>query len=210
MREQIKKITEEVEHFFEGDSSGHDYWHSIRVYNNAMKIADNEGGDKLIIALASILHDVDDKKLFDTVNYENAINIMSKYEIDDAVQHAVIDVIKDVSYRGTDSVKPASLEGKIVQDADRLDAMGAIGIARTFAYGGNKGRRIHAPNVEPNLCMNGTEYIESEGTSINHFYEKLFMLKEMMNTETAKRIAQKRDSYMHDYLDEFLLEWKGI
>lgn len=212
--QMIEKIKEDIKKIFENDSSGHDYWHSMRVYSNAMKIMASEDAgkevDRRIVALASILHDVDDKKLFNTDNYENARRIMTERNIDDATQQKVINIIKEVSFRGTENVIPDSLEGKIVQDADRLDAMGAIGIARTFAFGGSKGRQIYNPEIKPKDYMSAAEYLEGEGTSINHFHEKLFKLKELMNTKTAKIFAEEKDKIMHNFLDEFEKEWDVI
>lgn len=202
--DSIKKSVKEV---FQNDSSGHDYWHVIRVFCNAMKIADCEKCDKTIVALAALLHDVDDPKLFDTKDYDNARRIMGDHGISENMQNQIIDIIKEVSFRGTESISPKTIESKIVQDADRLDAMGAIGIARTFAYGGSRGKVMHDPGVLPNMDMKAYEYLENKGTSFNHFYEKLFQLKDMMNTDLAKKEAEKRDRFMHDYVEEFLSEW---
>ena len=204
---KVDFILNRVKRVFDGDCSGHDYWHSFRVYKNAIKISQIETCDKTVVAIAALLHDVDDIKLFDTNNYSNARNIMDEADIDIAVQERVIDIIKEISFRGSESVIPSTIEGKIVQDADRLDAMGAIGIARTFAFGGNKNRCIYDPDILPETNMNAEKYINNEGSSINHFYEKLFYLKNMMNTKMAKEIAESRDKYMRDYLEEFLKEW---
>lgn len=200
-------ILSRVKSVFEGDCSGHDYWHSFRVYKNAIKIAQSEACDETVVAISALLHDVDDIKLFNTDNYSNARSIMDEADIDILVQEKVIEIIKEVSFRGSESIVPATIEGEIVQDADRLDAMGAIGIARTFAFGGNKNRCIYDPDILPETNMNAEEYINNEGSSINHFYEKLFYLKNMMNTKMAKKIAESRDRYMRDYLEEFLKEW---
>lgn len=210
MRADINYIIEEVNLLCANDSSGHDYWHSIRVYKNAMKIANDIECEKDIVALVALLHDVDDAKLFDTTNYENARNIMNKVGINKGQIEKIISIIGEISYRGKDSVVPKTIEGKIVQDADRLDALGAIGIARTFAYGGNRGKEIYNPDIKPQKDLDSITYLESRGSSVNHFYEKLFKLKDMMNTDVGKRIAKERDEYMHKYLNRFLDEWKGI
>ena len=157
-----------------------------------------------------MLHDVDDPKLFENSNHENAKRIMYGAKIDDNTCKKVIRIIEQVSFKGIDSVVPDTIEGKIVQDADRLDAMGAIGIARAFAYGGAKGRNMYDPDMMPLLNLNQEEYINNKGTTVNHFYEKLFSLKEMMNTACAKEIAEKRDMFMREYISEFMNEWAGI
>ena len=169
-----------------------------------VKITENE---KYIVMIAALLHDTDDRKIFETKDYENARRIMSDCHLtEDTIDH-VIDIIREISFKGTESISPKSIEGKIVQDADRLDAMGAIGIARAFSYGGNHNRAIHIPDCQPNTNMDGTEYRNNEGTTINHFYEKLLLIKDMMNTDCAKTIAQKRDGYMREFLKEFYDEW---
>lgn len=205
----IENIKKEVRVLFAEDFSGHDYWHSERVYHNAMQILRTEQGDRMVVALAALLHDADDVKLFKSENYENARKIMDKWHIDEVTINQVIEVIKTVSFKGKDTVTPNTMEGKIVQDADRLDAIGAIGIARVFAYGGSRQRAIYDPESIPKEGMTEEEYRQNKGTSIDHFYEKLFLLKDMMNTETAIRIAQKRDAFMHRYIEQFYEEWNG-
>lgn len=206
----IETIKKEIKEIFRNDSSGHDYWHSVRVCKNAIRISECEGGDRTVISLAAILHDVDDGKLFKTVGYKNARDIMTRSGVSHYIQNIVVDIISEVSFRGVQSVVPSTIEGKIVQDADRLDALGAIGIARTFAFGGSKNLDIYDPDIPPLYIENRMDYIECKSNSVNHFYEKLFLLKSMMNTETARKIAEKRDRYMHEYLDEFMHEWEGV
>lgn len=198
-----------VEGLFEGDSSGHDIWHTVRVHDTAVTICGSEGGDTDIVRLAALLHDADDRKLFGDTGYANARRFMSSEGIPDDVADAVVRIISQISFKGSDTVVPDTLEGKIVQDADRMDAIGAIGIARAFAYGGSRGRDMHIPGEPPKIGMDGRAYAENRGTSVNHFYEKLLLLKDLMNTDTAKRMAEERHRYMVDFLDEFMAEWDG-
>ena len=203
---------DDVEEIFENDYGGHDFFHTLRVMRIAKYIAKIEGANTEIVELASLLHDVDDYKItgrnMDSV--ENACKLMNKYNIDKQVQLQVTDIIKTVSFKANDTEIPSSLEGQVVQDADRLDALGAIGIARAFAYGGSRGNMIYNPNSKPNLNMNSDEYVKNKTTTINHFYEKLLLLKDMMNTETGYNIAIKRDQFMRDFLEEFYREWINI
>ena len=206
--EQTKyTLIQKIKELFANDCSGHDFWHSLRVLNNAEKIAKTEKCNEYIVMIAALLHDTDDRKIFETKDYENARRIMSDCHLTEDTIDQVIDIIREISFKGTESISPKSIEGKIVQDADRLDAMGAIGIARAFSYGGNHNRAIHIPDCQPNTNMDGTEYRNNEGTTINHFYEKLLLIKDMMNTDCAKTIAQKRDGYMREFLKEFYDEW---
>ena len=209
-------MTESVIKFVKGifayDCSGNDYHHTMRVYRLAMQIAEQENADMLIVQLAALLHDVDDVKLSPETHEakKNAVGFMKNNGVDDKVIASVCKIIDEVSFAGTDSVVPSTLEGKCVQDADRLDAIGAIGIARAFAYGGSKGRRIHNPDIKPMTNMNKADYNQNHNsTSINHFYEKLLLLKDMMNTETAKKMAMHRQAVMEDFLEEFMAEWEG-
>ena len=185
---------------------------SMRVYRLAIQIAEQENADMLIVQLAALLHDVDDVKLsLETHETKrNAVRFMKNSGVDDKVIASVCKIIDEVSFAGIDSVVPSTIEGKCVQDADRLDAMGAIGIARTFAYGGSKGRRIHDPDIKHMTNMNKADYNQNHNsTSINHFYEKLLLLKDMMNTGTAKKMAMHRQAVMEDFLEEFMAEWEG-
>ena len=148
-REEVEFILQKLREIFANDASGHDYWHTLRVYRNAMEIAKTETCNEGIVKISALLHDVDDAKLFDTDNYANARKIMAELNLDAQTTEEIISVISQVSFKGTDSVTPNTIEGKIVQDADRLDALGAIGIARAFAYGGSKGRCMHDPDRKP-------------------------------------------------------------
>lgn len=199
-----------LETLFEGDSSGHDIWHTMRVHNLAVAICREEGGDMDIVRLAALLHDADDRKLFGDNGYVNARRFMDSEGIQVDVQEKVLSIVSQISFKGTDSVVPDTLEGRIVQDADRMDAIGAIGIARAFAYGGSRGRAMHIPGDEPKAGMDAEAYSSNTGTSVNHFYEKLLLLKDMMNTPSARRMADARHEYMVAYLDEFMAEWSGL
>ncbi len=202
-------IKDKIKELFASDFSGHDYFHTIRVYQNALHIAQAIPCDLDIVALTALLHDVDDAKLFQTVNYQNARMIMKEVNISDEIQEEVIDNISHLSFKGTGKSVPKSIEGKIVQDADRLDAIGAIGIARAFAYGGSHNRLLYDPNGHLQTYASEEEYHQSQSSTIEHFYEKLLLLKDLMNTEEAKRIATDRTTFMEHYLEQFYLEWDG-
>lgn len=208
----INDTLEFVRNIFKDDYSGHDYFHTLRVYKMAARIAEQENADLVTVQLAALLHDVDDVKLSPEtyVNKDRAVGFLRKHGISDAMIKTICNIIGEVSFRGTDSTAPETIEGKCVQDADRLDAMGAIGIARAFAYGGNHNRIIYDPEIKPTVSMDADEYQSHISTTINHFYEKLFQLKDLMNTDTAKRIAGQREDYMKLYILEFLDEWDGI
>ena len=200
-----------VKALFANEFSGHDYFHTLRVYRTAIRLAAEEGADLTVTALAALLHDADDRKL-SPETYEtkaNAVGFLRGQGVDEATVAAVVTAIGEVSFRGTDSVVPSAVEGKCVQDADRLDALGAVGIARTFAYGGAHHRAIHDPEIPPETNMDAARYYANEATSVNHFYEKLLKLKDMMNTASGRRLAEERDRYMREYLEEFFAEWEG-
>ena len=208
----IENAIKYVKQIFADDCSGHDYYHTMRVYRLAIQIAEHENADMLIVQLAALLHDVDDVKLSPETHdtKKNAVRFMKNSGVDDKVIASVCKIIDEVSFAGIDSVVPSTIEGKCVQDADRLDAMGAVGIARAFAYGGSKGRRIYDPDIKPMTKMNKADYHQNHNsTSINHFYEKLLLLKDMINTESAKKMAEHRQAVMEEYLVEFLAEWEG-
>lgn len=207
--EYKKKIESYIKNIFADDSSGHDYFHSIRVYKIAMKIAEGEICDKDIVMMGALLHDVDDVKLFQTENHANARKILQDCAVPQTDIERVITIIQSVSYKGSDSVIPQTIEGKIVQDADRLDAMGAVGIARAFAYGGSHGRKLYDPEISPVFGMNEEKYRQHQGTTINHFYEKLLLIKDMLNTDTARKMAERRQLFMEQFLEEFYTEWNG-
>lgn len=196
-----------------GDSSGHDWWHIYRVWNMAKRIQQNEGGHLFIIEMAALLHDVADWKFYDNENegLQVIFDFLINQNIDLQTTNTIVQIVQNVSFKGA-GVKDAmtSVEGKIVQDADRLDAIGAIGIARTFAFGGKFGNEMHNPETEIKMHQNFQEYKTANGTTINHFYEKLLLLKDRMHTETAKKIAESRHNYMLNFLNQFKNEWEGL
>lgn len=208
----VAQALEYVKLIFENDYSGHDYFHTFRVFQMATRIANAENANLEVVQLAALLHDVDDKKLSpDTYrNKERAVTFLKKYKVEEEEIQNIRKIINEVSFADNGAVTPTSIEGKCVQDADRLDAIGAIGIARAFAYGGNHNRMMHHPDIPPNFEMSKEEYCNHVSTTINHFYEKLFCLKTLMNTETAKEIAENREIYMKEFISEFMDEWDGI
>lgn len=208
---EILYIQNEIRQIFSNDYSGHDYFHTLRVYRTALSIAKEENADLTIVSLAALLHDVDDYKLFGEKHKpcENAIAIMNSIAIPAELQTQVCTIINSMSFHSKDSHLLTSIEGKVVQDADRLDAIGAVGIARAFAYGGNHQRVMYDPDCKPKTNMSTEEYTASKGTTINHFYEKLLKLKDLMNTESAKKLANQRHAFMQEFLDEFYQEWEG-
>lgn len=212
MEQLVQNATKFIKEIFQNDFSGHDFFHSMRVYRTAINIAEAEHADMQVVALAALLHDVDDRKLspMTAEKKENAARFMCSQNVSESEIRQVCQIIDEVSFKGTDSVRPSTPEGKCVQDADRLDALGAIGIARTFAYGGSHNRTIYDPELPPRTAMNQAQYYSSKSTSLNHFYEKLFLLEGMMNTGTGKAIARKRTQYMQQFVDEFLNEWDGL
>lgn len=209
----LASITEDVRKKFEGEGTGHDWWHIKRVTQLAVRIGTEEGADATVVELAALLHDIDDWKFNggdDEAGSRAAALLLKKHGADDALTETVCDIIDRVSFKGA-GVKDdmPSLEGRCVQDADRLDALGAIGIARAFAYGGSKARPLYDPNVKPVLHATKKAYISSEGTTLNHFDEKLFLLKDRMHTATGKRFAEQRHARMKEFYDQFLNEWNG-
>jgi uncharacterized protein len=191
---------------------GHDWWHINRVYTNAKHIAATEDCDILIVELAALLHDIADSKFHkgdEEIGPRTAGDFLHTLSVaEDVIEH-VQQIIRHISFKsGFDKATFQSPELLIVQDADRLDAIGAIGIARTFSYGGFKGREIYNPEIAPNLNMNKEEYKNTTAPSLNHFYEKLLLLKDKMNTTTGKKLAEQRHAFMLDYLEQFYLECK--
>ena len=208
--EWIERALIYVKETFENEYSGHDYFHTLRVFKMATRIAECEGADVETVQLASLLHDVDDRKLSPATyqNQTNARAFLRSVGADSSTIERICQIVRDISF-GENSSVPTTKEGKCVQDADRLDAIGAIGIARAFAYGGNRNRHMYHPDIKPNDNMTKEEYLKSESTTINHFYEKLFKLTALMNTQTAIQIAQAREAYMKEFVSEFMDEWEG-
>ena len=195
----INKAMEYARMIFAGDASGHDFDHTLRVFHMATRLAKEEGADLQIVQLAALLHDVDDRKL-SPETYEGklrAVAFLKENGVDEAGIESILDIISRISF-SAHLAPPETIEGKCVQDADRLDAMGAIGISRAFAYGGSRGRRMHDPER-----MDRT-------TTIEHFYDKLLLLKESMHTATGRQLAQERDQFMRNYLEAFYAEWNGL
>ena len=195
----INKATEFAKEMFANDASGHDFDHTMRVYRMAVRIAEEEGADLQIVALAALLHDVDDRKISPQTcaNKDRAVGFLRENGVSEPEIRKIAQIISEISFSEGNG-RPSTAEGMCVQDADRLDAMGAIGIARTFAFGGSRGRRIHDPE--------GVDI----GSSVQHFYDKLLLLKDRMNTDTGKKLARQRDTYLRGFLEEFYAEWDGI
>ena len=212
------KIIETTTHFvrtaLSNAEGGHDWWHIHRVHTNAKRIAQTETCDMLVVELAALLHDIADSKFHngdEEIGPATAGAFLKSIQVDEQTIAHVQQIIRHISFKsGFDKPAFHSIELDIVQDADRLDAIGAIGIARAFSYGGFKGREIYNPEVAPNLSMNKEEYKNSAAPSINHFYEKLLLLKDKMNTPSGKKLAEQRHVFMESYLEQFYKEWNNI
>ncbi|WP_147677729.1 HD domain-containing protein [Algibacter pacificus] len=193
---------------------GHDWFHIERVYKNALLISKTEQVDGFVVALGALLHDIADSKFHngdETLGPKVAGDFLSGLHVDASTIAHVINIIENISFKGgNETQKFTSPELNVVQDADRLDAIGAIGIARCFNYGGFKNRALYDPEIKPNLNMTKAEYKASNAPTINHFYEKLLLLKDRMNTETGKLIAEKRHEFMLQFLEQFDNEWEGV
>ncbi|ARU63588.1 phosphohydrolase [Tumebacillus avium] len=207
----IAAAEEFVQRELGGDSSGHDYWHIYRVWQTAKKIGQEEGADLFVVELAALLHDIADEKL----NESEAAGLakvrgwlQEQHVAADALEH-VMEIISTMSFKGGSKTGMETLEGAVVQDADRLDALGAVGIARTFAYSGAKGQLSHDPHLQPRTDMTAEEYRKGKSTAINHFYEKLLKLKNLMNTSYGKQMAEGRHAVMEAFLEQFYAEWEG-
>ena len=198
---------------------GHDWFHIQRVFNNTLFIAKDEKVDVLVVSLGALLHDIADAKFYtgdETIGPKMATDFLSSLRVPKKTISHVVKIIENISFKSnlnngkTKKNRFNSLELQVVQDADRLDAIGAIGIARAFNYGGFKNRELYNPDIVPNLNLTKAEYKKSTSPTINHFYEKLLLLKDKMNTKTGKKLAEERHQYMLDYLEQFYKEWSPL
>jgi uncharacterized protein len=207
----VARVAEHVKAKFQAESSGHDWHHINRVWRLARRIAEKEGANQEVAELGALVHDIADWKFHggdDTVGPREAERLLKEEGASPEVIEQVVDIVATISFKGAAvQTEMRTLEGKCVQDADRLDAIGAIGIARCFAYGGHAGRLIYDPDVLPMMHATAEEYKASKGHSLNHFYEKLFLLKDRMNTATGRMLAEERHQFMEEFVRRFLEEW---
>ena len=212
--EIIDKTVEFVKQTLANAEGGHDWWHIYRVWKCAKQLAQNENVDLFIVELGALLHDIADSKFHngdETVGPKKARDFLTSVGVDEDTICHVEQIISNISFKGgKEEQKFKSPELDVIQDADRMDAIGAIGIARTFNYGGHKNREIYNPEIAPNPNMTKEEYKKSTAPTINHFYEKLLLLKDRMNTKAGKDMAEKRHVFMEQYLDQFYREWEGM
>lgn len=204
----LEKTRDFVKEKMYKEGSGHDWFHIERVCNMAKYLAQKESADMFIVEMTALLHDIDDWKFSDVYNTTVTEEFLKSVEVSEEDSNRILNIIKTMSYKGgvVDSTQN-TIEGMVVQDADRLDALGAIGIARAFAYGGSKNRSMYDPSIKPIDFKSLDEVKNKDNHTINHFYEKLFKLKDLMNTNTAKEIAKKRHKYMENFIEEFYSEW---
>ncbi len=207
----VAKTKDYIRTRLSGESTGHDWFHTERVWRVANFLSLREGGDSTVVQLAALLHDIADWKFHDgndSVGPQMADQWLSSCDVSNGIRQRVCNIIEENSFKGAGHTeRPSDIEGKIVQDSDRLDAIGAIGIARAFAYGGFRGQPIYDPTIIPVVHQDFEAYKKTGTTTINHFYEKLLILAERMNTQTAREMARRRHHYMRDFLQEFMLEW---
>ncbi len=209
----IKKTIDFVKNTLKNAEGGHDWWHIQRVHNSSKTIAEKEQVNSLVVELGALLHDIADSKFHngdETIGPKLAREFLESLNLEESIISHVENIVLNISFKGGNHTQQfKSLELDVVQDADRLDAIGAIGIARTFNYGGHKGREIYNPGISPNLNMTKEEYKKNKGPTLNHFYEKLLLLKDLMNTQTGKVMAEERHKFMEEYIQEFHNEWNG-
>lgn len=209
----VSRVAAHIQAKFADESSGHDWHHIDRVWKLARQIAKEEGADQEVVELAALVHDIADWKFHagdDSVGPREAERLLRQEGASEEVVDHVADIVATISFKGAGVRREMrTLEGKCVQDADRLDAIGAIGIARCFAYGGHAGRLMYDPGIPPVMHATAEAYKSAKGTSLNHFYEKLFLLKDRMNTRTGRLLADERHRFMEDFVARFLQEWGG-
>jgi len=208
----IEEVKAEIKKQFEGEGTGHDWWHMVRVVNNALTIGRKENANLFLVELAAWLHDIGDHKFHKETDAQERLitQILDDVGLKKEIQKEILAIVASVSYKGAKvETLPSSLEGQVVQDADRLDAIGAIGIARAFAFGGNKERLLYHPEQPPVMHNDFEAYKNDKGHTVNHFYEKLLLLKERMQTSTGKKMAEDRHVYMESFLSQFYKEWEG-
>ena len=212
--EIIEKTMAFVKEVLADAEGGHDWWHIYRVWKSAKQLAKSEKVDLFVVELGALLHDIADSKFHDgdeEIGPRKARAFLSSLDVEENVVVHVENIISNISFKGGNSVQGfSSAELDVIQDADRLDALGAIGIARTFNYGGHKNREIHNPDIAPNLNMTKEEYKNSTAPTLNHFYEKLLLLKDRMNTKAGREMAEQRHEFMKGYLEQFYQEWEGV
>lgn len=214
MNSLVRRVSQSVRKLMEGDGTGHDWWHVWRVWQNADRLAKTEPrADRVVVSLGALLHDVGDWKFFDgdeEAAPREAAKLLKRHKAGPELIARVAQVCREISYKGAGVAdKPTSLESRIVQDADRLDAIGAIGVGRAFAYGGAKNRLMYEPGVKPVLHGSFAAYKKAKGHTINHFHEKLLLLKDRLHTREAKRIARERHEFLKAFLRRFHAEWEG-
>lgn len=209
----IQKTKEFVQERLSQAEGGHDWWHIYRVWNLSRTITRKEKADLFVVELGALLHDIADSKFHhgdEEIGPRIAGEFLESLDVQEEVILHIKNIISNISFKGgMEEQKFRSPELDVIQDADRLDALGAIGIARTFNYGGHKGRELYNPEIQPKLNMTKEEYKNSNAPTLNHFYEKLLLLKDLMNTETGRSMAEHRARYLEGYLEEFHKEWKG-
>lgn len=212
-QEVITAVIKHLKKEFAFEVTGHDWFHIERVWKNAQLICSTENADLFVVQLGALLHDIADHKFVKNADEEaekRTVELLSRLHVADSIIKQVLHIVLNCSYKGgVGGNKMQSIEGLIVQDADRLDAMGAVGIARAFAYGGKFNRQIFNPEIAPVLFKSAEEYKNKQSHTINHFYEKLLLLSDKMNTETGRRMAEKRHAYMLNFLAQFYAEWEG-
>ncbi|RNI30674.1 HD domain-containing protein [Rufibacter latericius] len=211
--ELVASTAQHVENLFSGEGSGHDWWHIRRVWQNALYIGRKEPVDVTVVQLGALLHDIADWKFHhgdEEAGPREAEKWLKSQSAPEDLILKVCQIIREVTFKGAGvDTTPSTLEAQVVQDADRLDAIGAIGIGRAFAYGGHKGREMYHPGKEPRLHASFEEYKKNQSPTLNHFYEKLFLLKDRFTTKTGQQLAQERHGYMVQFVQRFLQEWHG-